>query len=152
MYWRKQAAWVIQPPASSPHIRPSVPGPHKIFIKLSLLLVKFQWRWSCAHYFQWFTGNLNDVDILMSHKHVLDTTPLFNMHLNCFVGFILYPTNRYMFKFNYNKIWLICSMCSKLKVNTAWYRSGVSIVDLDHSHNINKVFLILTLKKHLSAV
>ena len=43
-------------------------------------------------------------------------------------------------------------MSSKLKVNTAWHRLGVFIVDLDHRQHINIVFLLLTLKKHLSAV
>ena len=43
----------------------------------------------------------------------------------------------------------IC-MCSKLKINTAWHRSGVFIVDFDHSLHINIVFLLLTLNKYLS--
>ena len=32
-------------------------------------------------------------------------------------------------------------MCSKLKLNTTWYRSGVFIIDFDQSQYINKVFL-----------
>ena len=43
-------------------------------------------------------------------------------------------------------------MCSKLKVNTAWHRVGVFIVDVDHWQHINEVFLLLTLKKHWSSV
>ena len=43
----------------------------------------------------------------------------------------------------------IC-MCSKLKINTAWHRSGVFIVDFDHSLHINIVFLLLALVKYLS--
>ena len=31
-------------------------------------------------------------------------------------------------------------MCSKLKVNTAWHRLGVFIVDLGHRQHINIVF------------
>ena len=34
--------WVIQPPASDPHIRPSALGPHKIFIHLNHQLLKVQ--------------------------------------------------------------------------------------------------------------
>ena len=41
-------------------------------------------------------------------------------------------------------------MCSKLKINTAWRRSGVFIVDFDHSQHINVVFLLLTWNKCLS--
>ena len=33
-------------------------------------------------------------------------------------------------------------MCSKLKVNTAWHGSVVFIVDFDHSHQINLVFIL----------
>ena len=32
-----------------------------------------------------------------------ETTPLFNMHLTCFKDFILYPTDKYMFKVNNKK-------------------------------------------------
>ena len=81
-----------------------------------------------------------------------ETTPLFNVHLSCFVDFILCPTDKYMFKVNNKKNWLICWICSKLKVNTAWHRLGVFILKLDHSHHINVVFLLLTLKTHFSAV
>ena len=48
------------------------------------------------------------------------------------------------------KIRLICWMCSKLKINTAWHRSGVFIVDFDHSQHINILFLFLTLNKYLA--
>ena len=37
-----------------------------------------------------------------------------------------------------------------LKINTAWHRSGVFIVDFDHGQHINVVFLLLTLNKYLS--
>ena len=95
-------------------IRPSPPGPHKSFNKLNLLLVKIQSLWSCTLYFQWFTGYLNHVDLLMSHVHVFkETTPLINVHLRFFVDFILCPTDKYMFKVNNKKIRLICWMCSK---------------------------------------
>ena len=79
-----------------------------------------------------------------------ETALLFNVHLNCFVNFILCPTDKYMFKVNNEKIRLICWMCSKLKLNTTWYCSGVFIVDFDQSQYINIVFLLLTLNKHLS--
>ena len=62
--FRIECVWVIRPPAPGPHIRRSAPDPHKIFNKLNLLLIKVQSLWSCAHYFQWFTG-LNHVDLRM---------------------------------------------------------------------------------------
>ena len=62
-----------------------------------------------------------------------ETALLFNVHLNCFVDFILCPTDKYMLKVNNKKIRLICWMCSKLKINTAWQSSGVFTVDFDHS-------------------
>ena len=107
---------------------------------------KVQSLWSCAHYFQWFTGYLNHVDLLMLHVAICfkETALLFNVHLSCFVDFILCPTNKYMFKVSNKKIRLICWMCSKLKINTAWHSSSVFIVDFDHSHHINIVFLLLT--------
>ena len=42
-------------------------------------------------------------------------------------------------------------MSSKLKINTAWHRSDVFIVDFDHSQHIDIEFLLLTLNKYLSA-
>ena len=42
-------------------------------------------------------------------------------------------------------------MCSKLKINTAWHRSGVFVADFDHNQHVNMVFLFLTLNKPLSA-
>ena len=71
--------------------------------------------------------------------------------LSCFVDFIQYPTGKYMFKVNNEKIRLICSMCSKLTINTAWNCSGAFIVDVDHSQHIKMVFLLSTLTKYLSA-
>ena len=79
-----------------------------------------------------------------------ETALLLNVPLSCFVNFILCPTDKYMFKVNNEKIWLICWMCSKLKLNTTWYRSGVFIVDFDQSQYVNIVFPLLTLNKHLS--
>ena len=123
--------WIIRTPDPGPHSRPSVlgswpRGPHKSSNKLSLLLVTVQSLWSCVNYFQWFTGYLNHVDLLMSQVHVSkETTPLFNMHLNFFVGFILGPTKKYMFRVNNKKTRLICWICSKLKINIAWHCSGV---------------------------
>ena len=60
-----------------------------------------------------------------------ETSPLFNVHLNYFVNFILCPTDKYMLKVNNEKIRLICWMYSKLKLNTTWHRSGVFIVNFD---------------------
>ena len=77
------------------------------------------------------------------------TALFFNVHLSCFVDFILCPTDKYMFKVNNKKIRLIC-MCSSLKINTACHRSFVFIVDFDHSQHINIDFLLSTLNKYLS--
>ena len=41
-------------------------------------------------------------------------------------------------------------MCSKLKINRAWHRSGVFVADFDHREHVNIVFLLLTLNKCLS--
>ena len=79
---------------------------------------------------------------------IKETVLLLNMHSRCFVDFILCPTD--MFKVKNKKIRLIC-IYSNLKINRAWYRSGVFIVDFDHSQDINILFLHLTLKKYLSA-
>ena len=78
-----------------------------------------------------------------------ETVLFFNVHLSCFVDFILWPADKYMFKVNNKKIRLIC-MCSKIKINTAWHRSSTFIVGFDHSQHINIVFLLLTLNKYLS--
>ena len=51
------------------------PGPHKVFNQLNFLLFKVQSLWSCAHYFRWFMGYVNHVDLLMSHVHVLRKAP-----------------------------------------------------------------------------
>ena len=79
-----------------------------------------------------------------------ETALLFNVHLNCFVNFILCPTDKYMFKVNNKKIRLICWMCSKIKLNTTWHRSGVFIVVFDQSQYISIVFLLLTLNEYVS--
>ena len=43
--------------------------------------------------------------LLMSQVHVLKKLPyFFNVHLGCFVDFILWPTDKYMFKVNDKKI------------------------------------------------
>ena len=73
-----------------------------------------------------------------------ETILLFNVHLSCFVEFILCSTNKYMFKVNNKTIRLICWMRSELKINTAWHSSGV-FIDFDHSQYINIVFLLLKL-------
>ena len=139
--------------ALSPHIRPSGPVPHKSFNKLSLLLVKSPVTMIMRTLPSMVYGLLKPCWLMdVSCTCFKETTPLFNVHLSCFVDFILCPTDKYMFKVNNKKTWLICWMCSKLKVNTAWHRLGVFIVDLDHRQHINIVFLLLTLKKHLSAV
>ena len=82
---------------------------------------------------------------------VLKKLPLlFNLHLYCFVDFIWCPTEKYMLKVNNKRVRLICLMCSKLKINTAWHSSGDFIVDFHHNQHINIVFLLLTLNKYLS--
>ena len=89
-------------------------------------------------------GYLNHVDLLLPYVHVLKKLPY------CFVNFILCLNDKYMFKVDNEKVRLICWMCSKLKLNTTWYRSGVFIVDFDQSQYVNIVFPLLTLNKHLS--
>ena len=80
-----------------------------------------------------------------------ETDLLLNVHFSFFVDFILCPTDKYMSKVNNKKIRLICWMCSKLKMNTAWHRFGVFVADFDHSQHVNIVFLHLTLNKCLSS-
>ena len=87
-------------PVPGPHIQRSPSGPHKIFNKLNLLLDKAQWLYKPC----WL------VDVSSTYFKET-TTPLFNVHLSCFVDFILWPTDKYMFKVNIKKIWLICWMC-----------------------------------------
>ena len=72
---------------------------------------------------------------------------LLNLHLRYFVDFILCPNEQYMFKVNHKRIRLICWMCSKWKVKTAWNPFGVFIVDFDHQYI---VLIFLTLKNYLS--
>ena len=78
-----------------------------------------------------------------------ETALFFNVHLSCFVDFILCPTDKYMFKVKNKKNRLIC-MYSSLKTNTACHHSFVFVVEFDHSQHINIVYLILTLNKYLS--
>ena len=75
-----------------------------------------------------------------------ETAFLLNVHLSYFANFILCPTDKYMFKVNNKKIRLICCICSKIKINTAWHSSGTFIVDIQH---INIVFLFLALNNCL---
>ena len=77
------------------------------------------------------------------------TTFLLNVHLSCFANFIPCPTDKYMFKVNNKQIRLICCICSKIKINTAWYSSGTFIVDVDRIQHINIVFLLLALNNCL---
>ena len=92
-----------------------------------------------------------DITSLMLHVATCfkETALLFNVHLSFFVDFILCPTEKYMSKVNNKKIRLICWMCSKLKINTAWHRSGVFVAGLT-TVVVDVVFLLLTLKKCLS--
>ena len=78
-----------------------------------------------------------------------ETARFFNVHLSCFVDFILCPTGKYMLKVNNENNRLIC-MCSTLKINTACHLSVVFIVDFDHSQHNNMVFLLLTLNRYFS--
>ena len=80
-----------------------------------------------------------------------ETALLYNVPLSFSVDFILCPTDKYMSKVNNKKIRLICWMCSKLKINTAWHRSGVYAADFDQSQHVNIVFLLLILNKCVSA-
>ena len=78
-----------------------------------------------------------------------ETALFFNVHLSCFMNFILCPTDKYMPKVNNKKIRLIC-MCLSLNINSAWHRCFVFIDDFDHSLHINIVFRLLTLCKYFS--
>ena len=50
--------------------RPALdPRIHKSFKQLNLLLRKVHSLWSFAHYFQWFTGYLKHVVLLMSQMY-----------------------------------------------------------------------------------
>ena len=95
----------------------------------------------------------NDITSLMLHVVTCfkETVLLSNVHLSFFVDFILCPTDKYMSKVNNKKIRLICWMCSKLKINTAWHRSGFFVAYFNHGQHVNIVFLLLTLNKYLSA-
>ena len=141
--------WVIQPPARTSGTRPPTPKnfqpaqprptqtPVTIIMCILFSMVYGLFK-PC-----WLTH--------ATQACFKETALLFNMHLSCFVNFILCPTDRYMFKVNNEKNRLICWMYSKLKLNTIWHRFGVFIVDFDQSHYIHIVFLLLTLNKHLSA-
>ena len=94
-----------------------------------------------------------DITSLMLHVATCfkETALLFNVHLSFFVDFILCQTDKYMSKVNNKKIRLIYWMCSKLKIDTAWHRSGGFVADFDHNQHVNIVFLLSTLNKYLSA-
>ena len=80
-----------------------------------------------------------------------ETVLLFNVYLSIFVDSILCETDKNMSRVTNKQIRLICRMRSKLKINTAWHRSGVFVADFDHYQHVNIVFLLLTLHKYLSA-
>ena len=85
--------------ALSPHIRPSGPVPHKSFNKLSLLLVKSPVTMIMRTLPSMVYGLLKPCWLMdVSCTCFKETTPLFNVRLSCFVDFILYPTDKYMFK------------------------------------------------------
>ena len=99
------------------------------------------------------THDTKDITSLMLHVAACfkETVLLFNVHLSFFVDSILCQTDKYMSKVNNKQIILICWMCSMLKINTAWHRSGVFVADFDHNQYVNIVLLLLTLNKYLSA-
>ena len=112
---------------SVPGPRPSYPALrpwyHKSFNQLNFLLGKIQSLWSCANYFQWFTGYLKHVGLLMSQAHVLKKLPYFSMCTSV-VSWILscaQLTNACS-KLIIKKIRLIY-MCSHLEKTTAWLSS-----------------------------
>ena len=117
--------WVIRPPVPWPSYPALDPRPTALIkvsssstsmIMCTLLSMVYGLFKPC-----WLIG--------VSSTCFKETTPLFNVHLSCFVHFILCPTDKYMFKVNNKKNWLICwLMCSKFKVNTAWHRSGVLLL------------------------
>ena len=56
-----------------------------------------------------------------------ETALLFNVHLNFFVDFILSLTEKYISKVENKRNRLICWMCSKWKINTAWNLADVFV-------------------------
>ena len=94
-----------------------------------------------------------DITSLMLHVVTCfkETALLFNVYLIFLIDFILSPTAKYMSKVNNITNRLICWMCSKLKINTAWHCSGIFVADFDHSQHVNIVFLLLTLNNYFSA-
>ena len=100
-----------------------------------------------------YTHDTMDITYLMLHvaTSFKETVPLFNVNLSFFVDSILRQTDKYMSEVNNKQIRLICWMCSKLKVNTVYHRSGVFVADFDHNEHVNRVFILLTLDKYLSA-
>ena len=61
----------------------------------------------------------------------------------------LFPGANYMFKVNNRNTWRRCEICSKLTIKTLerrnWRRSGVFIVNFEHTSPLVLVFLLLTL-------
>ena len=60
-----------------------------------------------------------------------------------------YPDGNYMFKVDNRNTRTRCEICSKLTVKTPerrnWRRSGVFILNFEHTIHINLVLLLLTL-------
>ena len=91
------------------------------------------------------------VDLLVLHAHVLQKMPHCLMCTEVVLSVLscaeLINTSS---KLAIKKIRLICWNCSKLKINAAWHRTGVSVFGFDHNQHINRVSLLLTLNKCLS--
>ena len=75
----------------------------------------------------------------ITYAYFKEPALLLNVHLNCFVDFVLCPTDTYMFKVNNKKFRLTCCMCSK--INTAWHRSLVFNYWLWPQFNFEQVFV-----------
>ena len=66
-----------------------------------------------------------------------------------------YAAGIYLLKVNYRNTRIRCEKCSKLTIKTSeqrhWHRSGVFIVNFEHTSHHLLVFLLLTVNMYLPA-
>ena len=68
------------------------------------------------------------------------------------IFFSVVPANIYLFKVNNRNTRKSCEICSQLPIKTPerhWRRSGLFIVNFDHTSHLFPVFLLLTLSKKM---
>ena len=68
------------------------------------------------------------------------------------IFFSVVPGNIYLFKVNNRNARKSCEICSQLPIKTPerhWRRSGLFIVNFDHTSHLFPVFLLLTLSKKM---